>query len=250
MQFTGIPLATILLLAFVTLVTVVPGHEISVYGTVGLAYLALVVWASTSQRSKMLGECVTKGPGNAATVALTFDDGPDDHTTAKLLDLLAERNAHVTFFCIGKHVEGHPALARRMKEEGHALGNHSYGHTPWTALLPFGLSADLSRCQETIEAATGSRPCFFRPPYGVRNNQTAWAAARNGLRVVGWSGGGGDASGGPVQVIVDRIKGKLAPGSIILLHDHGPHTLEVTEKVLDACDARGLKPVRLDELLG
>lgn len=249
-RIPAIPIATICLLAFVTFVTVLPGAEIPVYGTACIAYLALVVRASVSQHSKMLGECTTRGPTDEAKVALTFDDGPNDHTTAKLLDLLADRKARATFFCIGRHVADHPDIARRIHEEGHALGNHSYTHTPWTALSPFGLRADLARSQETIEAATGSRPRFFRPPYGIRNHQTAAAAARNELRVVGWSCGGGDTSSRPAQAIVDRITGKLAPGSIILLHDHGPHALEVTGKVLDACEARGLQPVRLDELLG
>ncbi len=223
-------------------------------GLLGLAaiYLLVIVWGTCVQTSPLLGPCVTRGPARAE-FALTFDDGPDPDSTAAVLDLLAERRATATFFCIGRHVEQHPDTVRRIHAEGHLLGNHSFSHS--VALTYAGssrLTADLRRCQNAIEATVGYRPRFFRPPFGLRNHSTHKAVTHNDMRCVGWNAGGLDTTRRSTETIVKRCTATLGPGTIILLHDHGPapaQTLEVVRQVLDAAETLGLQPVRLDRLL-
>ena len=160
---------------------------------------------------------------------------------------------HANYFCIGRHVERHPDLVRRMHTEGHLVGNHSYLHTPWLTLSgTTTLDADLRRCQESIRTVIGITPTFFRPPYGLRNLATAAAARRNDLRDIGSDIGGADTTKRRTETIVSRIEQRLRPGSIILPHDNNSDTaraVDVARRVLDAIAARGLIPARLDELL-
>jgi peptidoglycan/xylan/chitin deacetylase (PgdA/CDA1 family) len=238
--------------AFAGCVFLIPTeYRVLAWGVIAVTYLLLCARASFVQTCTILGPCVTRGSTDG--VALTYDDGPGSPGTCKVLDLLAERGVKATFFCIGKHVEQHPEIVERIHAEGHLLGNHSFRHTPGLTIAPLrSLGSDLRRCQDAIERVVGTRPRFYRPPYGLRNQATHYAARRNELEVVGWSAGGLDTTSRSVDTLVDRILRQLSPGSIILLHDHGPdpaRTLEITRRVLDEMDARGLRTARLDEIL-
>jgi peptidoglycan/xylan/chitin deacetylase (PgdA/CDA1 family) len=231
-----------------------PGAWVGSWAVLGSGFIGFIAWASIGQQNSFLGPCTSRGPTHRDNFALTFDDGPEPECTPALLDLLARYQAKATFFLVGEHVEQHPGIARRIHDEGHQIGNHSYVHRPWLTIAFAGpLRRDLQRCQEAILTATNVRPGWFRAPYGIRTHATQPTAQRLGMQVAGWSTGGLDTlRHWSTDSIVGRICRRLQPGAIVLLHDRGPRparTLEITERVLDQATRRGLRAVTLDHLL-
>ncbi len=157
---------------------------------------------------------------NKKTVLFTFDDGPCPKITPYLLDLLQKRGVKALFFCIGSKVRQFPELARRIIEEGHEIGNHSYHHSWWTNfLLTQGMIHEIEKAQEAIENATNLRPRFYRPPMGLTNPHLARALQKQGLVLMGWNAGGGDQKKKDANFLFQRIWPKIKNQSIILLHD-------------------------------
>lgn len=100
-------------------------------------------------------------------IFLTFDDGPTPGVTDWVLDLLREHHARATFFCVGKNVKRYPDLARRIVQEGHRIGNHTYSHlSGWSTEGAFNYLNEVQLTDKIIAEVTGSTPLFFRPPYG------------------------------------------------------------------------------------
>src|SRR3979490_1504022 len=147
-------------------------------------------------RSQLLGPNWIRLPaqhGVAAGVAITIDDGPDPDVTPQGLAQLAAHHAHATFFCVGVRVERYADLAREIVSRGHAIENHSQRHRHNFSLLgPKGMSAEISRAQESILRVTGSRPRFFRAPAGLRNPFLDPVLARLQLRLASWTRRGFD----------------------------------------------------------
>lgn len=179
------------------------------------------------------------------SVFITFDDGPCEQT-ADILDKLKSRNVRASFFCIGERVRRYPEITRRIIEEGHTIGNHSYFHR-----LNFPLSGarligrEIDDTQMAIEEISGHRPEFFRPPFGVTNPLIASALENSDLICVGWSIRTLDTVVRERKNIPRRIERSIEPGSIILLHDKVEGAIELLEEVLDICSKRNLTPVSL-----
>ena len=139
----------------------------SAFWVIYLTVIGCGVWFI---RLGMFCPVIWRGRVGKKLVALTFDDGPDPLTTPLLLDYLREERIAATFFCIGKKVDAHPEIARRIVEEGHLIANHTYHHFWWTSLMWSGtLEREVSRTQEAIERATGVKPRYMRPPMGMTN---------------------------------------------------------------------------------
>jgi peptidoglycan-N-acetylglucosamine deacetylase len=219
----------------------------------------LLTAAGLWPRSRLLGPNLTRLPAaaerhTAPAVALTIDDGPDPEVTPRVLALLAEHGARASFFCIGERVERHPALAREIVRGGHDIENHSQRHLKGFSLLgPRALAAEVSRAQESIGAATGEVPRFFRAPAGLRNPFLEPVLTRASLRLASWTRRGFDTvSASPEQVLARLTRG-LADGDILLLHDgHAARTaggnpviLEVLPPLLAALATARLAPITL-----
>jgi peptidoglycan/xylan/chitin deacetylase (PgdA/CDA1 family) len=201
-----------------------------------------------------LGAGSPAGTPAPAAVAITIDDGPDPEVTSRVLDLLDEHNARVTFFCIGQRVERHPALARAIVARQHEIGNHTYRHLMRFSLLgPRGVSKEIARAQEAIGAATGEVARFFRAPAGLRNPFLEPALTRANLQLVSWTRRGFDTVNGSATRVLDSLTRHLQSGDILLLHDgHAARTpsgspviLEVLPGLLRALAAARLAPITL-----
>ncbi|MFO0760255.1 MAG: polysaccharide deacetylase family protein [Byssovorax sp.] len=214
----------------------------------GAAFVALHASRWFEPRSSYFVPVTSRveGPG----LALTFDDGPDPAHTPRVLDLLGEAGARATFFVIGRHAEAHPRLVRRMVDEGHAVGIHSYDHPRSFATMPPGrMRRDLERCQAIVEAASGRRPRLFRPPIGITSPFVAFALLGTDLHVVNWSVRSLDTRARAPEEILARVTPGLAPGAIVLLHDGSepvhPASRDVTVRalpsILAAMRARGIE---------
>ncbi|PZG50473.1 hydrolase, partial [Spongiactinospora gelatinilytica] len=182
-------------------------------------------------------------------VALTFDDGPYRYT-ARLLDVLAEHQAKVTFFVVGRMVAaGGATKLRRMVAEGHEVGNHTWDHAMLTDLRRPGIEAELRRTQQIVRSATGTRMRIMRPPYGATNHLVARVARGHGLAQILWD----------VDTVDwrDRRPGLIArravaapPGTIVLLHDIHRTTVEAAPRILTDLARAGYTFVTVSELLG
>ncbi|MEV0197767.1 polysaccharide deacetylase family protein [Nonomuraea sp. NPDC050691] len=182
-------------------------------------------------------------------VALTFDDGPGEHT-GKLLDLLRERHVRATFFVLGEMVAADRAgLTRRMVEDGHELGNHSWSHPPLTAMSDERLRSELADTEEIVQRTTGVRMRLMRPPYGATNARVAAQARLEGLAQILWTVDTLDWRDRDTGIVARRA-GAAAPGSIVLMHDIHPTSVAAVPRVLDTLAKKGYRFVTVSELYG
>ncbi len=153
---------------------------------------------------------------------LTIDDGPDPDDTPRLLRLLAEHDARVTFFFIGEKARTYPELVRAAHAAGHEIAHHTHTHPTgsfWRA-SPARLARELDDALSVFREL-GVTPTRFRPPVGIKNLWLARALATRALVCVGWSARGLELRQGDAQAIATRVLRKVQPGSILLLHE-GP----------------------------
>ncbi|MGV9778928.1 polysaccharide deacetylase family protein [Streptosporangium sp. NPDC003464] len=188
--------------------------------------------------------------GRIKCVALTYDDGPGEHT-GQLLDILAGRGVRATFFVIGRMVaEGDgPYNLRRMVTEGHEVGNHTWSHAQLTALSEAGIRGELSRTQGVVHHVTGRWMTLMRPPYGATGKRVAAVARDRGLAQILWDVDTKDWRDRD-SLIVTRRASAAPPGSVVLMHDIHPTTIEAAPHVLDQLAARGYTFVTVSELYG
>jgi peptidoglycan/xylan/chitin deacetylase (PgdA/CDA1 family) len=184
------------------------------------------------------------------TIAITFDDGPVGENTEKILSILKKRDVPAAFFCIGHRANNNTELLKRIHNEGHVIGNHSYWHGANFDLLPASrVEKELADTDAVIESCIGMRPLFFRPPYGVTNPMLAKAVKKRKYTVIGWSVRSFDTVSKDKTKLLKRVTGSLKAGDVILFHDYCRITLDILPDFLDQVSALGLKIVRIDELL-
>lgn len=218
-----------------------------------LALTAAGLWP----RASLLGPNLIRLPPGAVArgeVAITIDDGPDPEVTPAVLAVLETHRAQASFFCVGERTRLFPRLARDILAQGHCLENHSQRHLHGFSLLgPRGMRAEITAAQESIIAATGEAPRFFRAPAGLRNPFLEPELARAGLTLVSWTRRGFDTVSTSPQRVLARLTRTLSAGDILLLHDGhaarsaagAPVILEVLPQLLAALGHAGLKPVTL-----
>jgi peptidoglycan/xylan/chitin deacetylase (PgdA/CDA1 family) len=160
------------------------------------------------------------GAGSPATVALTFDDGPDGASTPNFLSLLDTLSVPATFFVLGEMARRAPSLLTEISAAGHEVAVHGWTHRNHLKLTPWLVRDELARTFDLIAGLTGRAPVWFRPPYGVLTSGGVWAARSLRLRPLLWTAWGRDweASATPESVLATLARG-LAPGATLLLHD-------------------------------
>ena len=152
-------------------------------------------------------------------MALTFDDGPQPGTTDRILDSLAALGVQATFFCVGKNVLAHPDLARRIRDEGHAVGSHSFSHPdPEQTALPV-LARDYARGHQVLTDVLGEKTQLFRPPRGHLTIGAAAMVRRQGLRPWLWTVNPEDWRPGAASAEIEAIAGQAVARDVVLLHD-------------------------------
>ncbi|MBZ0231139.1 MAG: polysaccharide deacetylase family protein [Deltaproteobacteria bacterium] len=182
-------------------------------------------WAESAHGHDGLGGAApTRGDGPRYMVAFTFDDGPSETFTPRILRALAKHDVPATFFVVGRDLADRPkrrALLGAIARAGHAIGNHTFGHARLTALAPAARDAELDRLAAIVEAETGTRPTTVRPPYGASSPTLRAALAARGLTEVRWNVDPRDwafTDPEPLRAaVLDAII--QARGGIVLLHD-------------------------------
>lgn len=183
-------------------------------------------------------------------IAITFDDGPHPVITPKVLKLLDDYNAKATFFCIGQQVEKHPEVLQSIINKGHLAGNHSYSHNYFIDLKSTqGWITELQRTDKVMEKATGSKPTLFRPPFGVTTPHLANAVKASGHYVTAWNIRSFDTVLKNPETTLKRLRNKIKPGSVILLHDNHPKIEYILERLLRFLQENGYQMVTINQLL-
>ncbi len=154
-------------------------------------------------------------------IALTYDDGPNDPHTLKLLDVLAKHNVRATFFMIGRYVRQRPDIARAVAQAGHVIGNHTFTHPLLIFRSPAETRSQLLACRQALTDAVGDHSTLFRPPFGGRRPATLRVARALGLQPVMWNVTGYDWNAPPASQIEAKVLPQMGGGDVILLHDGG-----------------------------
>lgn len=180
-------------------------------------------------------------------IALSFDDGPRAETTPKVLEILKQYNAHATFYIVGSHVEGNEEIIRRIVDEGHELGNHSYSHPLLTKKSADEVYNEVKKTSDLIAQATGGlKPMSLRPPYGGYNKMVAEQA---GIAIVNWSIDSLDWQYRDAAKTIEHIKENAHNGGILLMHDIHAESVEALPAVLEYLKSEGYELVTVDELM-
>lgn len=184
------------------------------------------LYASLWPQSRLFGETLIAG-SDARQIALTFDDGPNEAATPQLLELLARRGVHATFFMMGSYVRQRPDLARAVRDGGHLIGNHTVTHPKLATCSAERIRRELADCSAAIEDVLGQRVEYFRPPFGARRPVVLRIARELGLIPVMWNATGFDWTDTPAERIAANLEralgqnGKAGRGTNMLLHDGG-----------------------------
>lgn len=179
-------------------------------------------------------------------VALTFDDGPSPRCTPQLLDGLRDLGAKATFFVVGCQAVKDPDIVRRIADEGHQVGNHSYDHAALDQLTPTQALADLEKNDALLRELLGEGDYWVRPPYGLLTDDEA---ARLTVPLVNWSVDTEDWRTKNCDKILDVIYRCTGDGDIVLLHDRYLNTVEATLKAIAHLQQQGYVFVTVSELL-
>ena len=179
-------------------------------------------------------------------IAITFDDGPHPSYTEQLLDGLKERGIHATFFVTGEHAALHPDIIKRMQEEGHLIGNHTYSHIQLTKGNREKFKEELIATNEVLKEITGEETEFVRPPYGSWDK--SFEKELNMFPVL-WNVDPLDWCSGNVSCIVDRIVSKAGENDIILMHDYYDTSVTAALKAIDKLVEQGYTFVTVEEIL-
>lgn len=180
-------------------------------------------------------------------IALTFEDGPHPIYTKLVLDTLKSKNVKSTFFVLGNRSVEYPEILKRIHDEGHLIGNHSWSHPQLTRLSPEGISSQFFRTQDIITQITGYTPYLYRPPYGIYNESVITQAR---MPAILWSVDPMDLKFQDASYITNYVLDHAFDGAIVLLRDSNANTVQALSALLDALENEGYECVTVSELLG
>jgi len=224
------------------------------------AALAALGYVSVAPKSRFWGPVVPTGDTSGPPrYALTFDDGPCDDATPRILDTLAELSARATFFVIGVNAKRFPKVVRRIYDEGHIVANHSYTHSHFGIMRAgWYWERQIRQTDALLQDIIGVKPVFFRPPMGARHLHLTRAARRYGHTIITWSRRAMDGLPTTADRIVERLTRHTVAGDILIMHDgidpnrHRDPTPSVhaVRPLVEHLRHRGLEPTPLDQLIG
>lgn len=226
---------------------------------IGLAAAAGAAgYQSMAPTGQWFGRTLAAGKRGSKQLVLTFDDGPNDPHTLKLLDVLARHDVQATFFMIGRFVRQRPDIARAVAAAGHVIGNHTQTHPLLIFRSENETRSELADCHKELEDAIGEHSSLFRPPFGGRRPATLRIARQLGLEIVMWNITGYDWNAHPAAVIEAKVGRRISAGGgdILLLHDGGhramgadrAQTVIATDSLIRRCKEQGYEFVAVSGL--
>lgn len=231
-------------------------------GTVLAGTSAVAVAVAGYQTMAPTGQCYGRTfiglPHGPKLLALTYDDGPNDPHTLRLLEVLARHGVPATFFLIGRYVQLHPEIAREIAKAGHAIGNHSFAHPLLIFKTAAEIRKEISLCDAALNDRIGAHSHLFRPPFGGRRPAVFRIARELGLEAIMWNVTGYDWNAPPAAEIERKVTKQIRGGDVILLHDGGhrqmgadrSQTVLATDSLIARYKAEGYKFVTIPQMMG
>ena len=234
------------------------GHRMIVLSVAGLFVAGLsAYWVLMSPYSQLFGPYPWRGGRTERVVALTFDDGPNEPYTSRIVDYLNSRNVRATFFQVGQCVERFPTTTATIAATGHVVGNHSLTHRFGTYLRPGRFGRELERTQQILRCRLGKTPALVRPPWLWRQPVLLRMLSKRALQPVsGVFCHAFEVFQPDAATIARRAVAKTRPGTILIFHDgfdgrggDRSQTVQAVKITTEALLAQGYRFVTVDELL-
>jgi peptidoglycan/xylan/chitin deacetylase (PgdA/CDA1 family) len=189
-------------------------------------------------------------------LALTYDDGPNDPHTLRLLEVLARHNVRATFFLIGRFVQRRPDIARELVKAGHVVGNHTFTHPSLILKTSACVRRELESCERALADAVGEHSHLFRPPFGGRRPAVLRITHQMHLEPIMWNVTGYDWNAPSAEHIETKVKSRVRGGDVILLHDGGhrsfgtdrSYTVAATDRLISGYQSEGYEFVTIPEM--
>ena len=215
---------------------------------VSVGALVYAGYNTMAPRSQLYGRTFIGIGDKRRELALTYDDGPNDPHTLRLLEVLSKYNVKATFFLIGRYVDRRPDIVRELVASGHIIANHTYTHPNLVFQSQAQFRNELSRCERALDDAVGNNHApLFRPPFGGRRPAVFRTLTNAGLQPILWSVTGYDWSAKSSDAIERTVTRQVRGGDVILLHDGGhlafgadrSYTVKATENMISRYQGEG-----------
>lgn len=187
----------------------------------------------------------TENEDNNMEIAITFDDGPSTVYTEILLDGLKERGVKATFFLTGREIQYSKDVVKRMSDEGHIVGNHTYSHIDLKRTNYKAAKEEIDKTNQCIKEITGSEPKYIRPPYGDWNDKLL---EETDMSIVLWSVDPEDWKDQNAAIVARRVIKNTKPGDVILLHDIFKTSVQAAFIIIDDLQSKGYNFVTVDKM--
>jgi len=201
---------------------------------------------------------IASGDSKEKKVALTFDDGPDDVFTPQILDILKAKNVKATFFVIGKRVKGYPEVMKRIADECHLAGNHTWSHPNIMKISLEDAKQEILKTEKLLEEYyknSSDRIKIFRSPYGSIDPERVEFFSDLGYKIISWNVDSLDWKGLSADEVKTNVLENVTKGSIILQHSAGGEgedlsgSVEALPEIIDVLKEEGFEFVTIDEIL-
>ncbi len=217
----------------------------------------LLIYAVFDRSAPVFGRIFWKGPKDLFAISITFDDGPNEPYSSRILDILKSLDVKATFFVLGERAERFPDMVRRAVTEGHEIGNHTYNHEVLPLKSPSYIRDQIQKTTDLVEKISGARPRLFRAPHGWRNPWLNRSALTAGCTPVAWTLGVWDTDRPGADVIVQRTLKGLKNGCVLLFHDgcgtqHGADASQLVEAlpvIVKEAQRLGYKFLKLSDMI-
>jgi peptidoglycan/xylan/chitin deacetylase (PgdA/CDA1 family) len=214
-------------------------------------------YQSIAPTGQWFGRTFTGLSHGSKQLALTYDDGPNDPHTQRLLDVLARHKVHATFFLIGRYVQQRPDIVRELVKAGHVVGNHTFAHPLLILKSAQELRSQLDKCDRALTDAVGEHSNLIRPPFGGRRPAVLRIARRMGLEPIMWNVTGYDWDATSAEHIERNVTSRVRGGNVILLHDGGhrvfgadrSYTVTATDRLISRYQSEGYEFVTIPEMM-
>jgi len=231
--------------------------EIPLAGVAATAAALSAGYQSMAPTAQWYGRTFSSAARGTKQLALTYDDGPNDPHTLRLLEVLAKHGVHVTFFLIGRYVQQRPDIVRQIVAAGHVVGNHTFTHPLLTFKSSAEVRKELTDCRSAIQDAIGNHSNLFRPPFGGRRPAVLRVARELALTPIMWNVTGYDWNAPPAAVIEGKVESQIRGGDVILLHDGGhkqmgadrSQTVAATDHLITSYKSEGYQFVTIPKMM-
>jgi peptidoglycan-N-acetylglucosamine deacetylase len=221
------------------------------------AAAAAAGYQSMAPTGQWFGHAFTGLSRGSKQLALTYDDGPNDPHTQRLLDVLARHEIRATFFLIGRYVQQRPEIVRELIRAGHVVGNHTFTHPLLIFKSAREVRSQLESCNRALTDAVGEHSNLFRPPFGGRRPAVLRIARGMGLEPIMWNVTGYDWNASSSEQIERTVTRQVRGGDVVLLHDGGhrdfgadrSYSVTATDRLISRYKSEGYEFVTIPEMM-